>query len=161
MERIRSKITTWIWRIATRLCYWINYQRFTPPEETEWHLRQSDPTNLIVTVLFFYYPGDVTYTDYHVAILVENKKGCVLIDDTAGRTIIRPMLLENVDKFIIKLRADYAVHVKVDNRYRKDITYTPEAHSCVSLVKKILGVDDSTILTPEHLLEHLRRCYYG
>lgn len=121
------------------------------PEKSRWDVDFGGKDT--VYVLFFNQGDHTTFTKYHVVCVISTGTKAVLVDGAAGRLIIRP--IPDAERFVDKLEdPDYMVNVSTEIRYRDD-PYIPEFYSCAVVAKKLLGITDPLVQTPEQLMSLL------
>lgn len=117
------------------------------PEKSSWNVDFGGKDT--VYVLFFYQGNHTTFTKYHIICVISAGTRAVVVDGAAGRLIIRP--ISDAGRFVDKLDPDYMVNISTEIRHR-DGPYIPEFYSCAVVVKKLLGITDPLVQTPEQLM---------
>lgn len=117
------------------------------PEKLKWNVNFGGKDT--VYVLFFQQGNHAAFTKYHIICVISTRTGAALVDGAAGRLIIRP--IPDAEKFAGKLDPDYMVNVSTEIRHR-DGPYIPEFYSCATVAKKLLGITDPLVQTPEQLM---------
>ena len=128
------------------------------PLDDKWLVRRDDVPNARCWILFS--PADVMpVVVYHVWVLWETSGGRLLAFDGGTKELVYELPEKTTLKVMHRaMRVQYCVEVHFEAGSRQTIPDDSIGPmTCVTLAKRVAGVEDSSIHTPEQLLAGLWR----
>ena len=161
---LRRKISQWLVSAATwaPLLVAPRPRLDALPTQKDWLVQRDDEPTARCWVLFS--PADaMPVVVYHVWVVWESRDGALFAFDGGTKELVYE-LPERTTLAVLRrvMRVQYCVEVRYKAGARQAIPDTSIGPmTCATLAKRVAGVEDSSIHTPEQLLAGLWEARYG